>query len=552
MQNRVRQLFLILTLIMAFTVNGDLFGCTIMAAGKKATADGSVMVSHTDCGPDSRIFVVPGRKYKPGRQAPVYWGIQDPSLPLKNDGEIIGYIPQVSQTNTYFHSAYPHCNRYQLAIAESTMSQRPELAVIRDKDRKPQQIMTVEQAQIFALQRCKNAREAVRLIGNLMTTYGFLCSSGDGSEALAVADTDEVWIMEIFGVGQDWMPDTGKPGAIWAAQCLGDDQVTMIPNWSIIKEINIEDSTCFMASENYRQEAIDRGWFDPNSNKPFIWQDVYSPIPREWATGRFWLFHHTFSPGLRDWPDRTVKKGSHKGLNQYYQYVEPLSVYPFSIRPEKAVSLQDIMAFQRSTFEGTIYDLTSGPQWLVSDERGGFVKSPMATPFPGNDLKKLLKLTNRRPVARHRGHYGMICQLRGWLPDEIGGIYWVYLDNPCISPYVPIYMGNSSVAQPYKTYHPDIFQETSARWAVDFVDNLARLKFQEAINDIRAARDPFEKEIFKNQKAVEADALKHSKRSSGSARKYLTEYSNGLMVNVMKIFRKLRYELLVKYTNNRE
>jgi dipeptidase len=552
MHTRAWHLFLILGLIMAFTVRWELTGCTIVAAGKKATIDDSVMVSHTDCGPDSRIYVVAGRKYKPGSRVPVYWGIQDPRLPLKNDGEIIGYIPQVRQTHTYFHSAYPHCNRYQLAIAESTMSQRSELVVIRDKDKKPKQIMTVEQAQVFALQRCKKAREAVKLIGELMTTYGFLCSSGDGSEALAIADTDEVWIMEIFGVGQNWTPGSGKPGAIWAAQRLGDDQATMIPNWSIIKEINIEDPAHFMASINYMQEAIDNGWFDPNSNKPFIWQDVYSPIPREWATGRFWLFHHTFSPGLRDWPNRTVKSGSHKGLNQYYQYVEPLSVYPFSFKPEKKLSLQDIMAFQRSTFEGTIYDLTSGPQWLVPDEKGGFIKSPLATPFPGNDLKMLLKLTNRRPVARHRGHYGMICQLRGWLPDEIGGIYWVYLDNPHISPYVPIYMGNSSVADAYNTYHPDKFQETSARWAIDFVDNLAKLKFQEAIKDIRAARDPFEKEIFQTQKTVETEAMKRYKRSSGSARNYLTDHSNSLINGVMKIFRKLRYKLIVKYTNNRE
>ena len=63
--------------------------------------------------------------------------------------------------------------------------------------------------------------------------------------------------------------------------------------------------------------------------------------------------------------------------------------------------------------------------------------SPLATPFPNSDLRALLKLSNRRPVARHRGHYGMVCQLRGWLPDAIGGVYWVYQDNPIISPYVP-------------------------------------------------------------------------------------------------------------------
>jgi len=59
---------------------------------------------------------------------------------------------------------------------------------------------------IFALQRCDKAREAVLLIGDLMIRYGFLPSSGDGSETLVIADTDEAWVLEVFGVGNGWEP----------------------------------------------------------------------------------------------------------------------------------------------------------------------------------------------------------------------------------------------------------------------------------------------------------------------------------------------------------
>jgi dipeptidase len=544
---------LLLVLLFLFSWAHHDYGCTIIAVGKKATADGSVIVSHTDCGPDSRIYVVPGRKFKPGEKAPAYWEIQDAKRPLKDDGEIIGYIPQVTQTYTYFHSAYPHFNEHQLAIGESTMAQRPELVALRDKDKKPKQFMTIEQAQIFALQRCKKAREAVELIGNLMTTYGFLPSSGDGSEVLVIADPEQAWVFEVFSVGQDWTPGSQKPGAIWAAQRLPEEHATMIPNWSIIKEININDKDNFMASSNYKQEAIDRGWYDPASGKPFIWQEAYAPIPVEYATSRFWLFHTTFAPNHSKWPDRYLKKGkAYKGLDQYHQYVEPLSLYPFSVKPEKKISVRDVMAFQRSTFEGTIYDITSGPQWLVPDKKGGFVKSPLATPFPGNNLRELLKLTHRRPVARHRGHYGMIAQLRSWLPNEIGGIYWVYLDNPYISPYVPIYAGNLSTADCYQTYNPGKYEQTSARWAIDFVDNLAKLKFQAAVKDIWAARNPFEEEIFSRQEEIEKEALKKYKKNPSAAKKYLTRYSNRLMNKVVDIYLALRDTLIVKYTNNRE
>jgi dipeptidase len=540
---------ILLWLIISFTFT-ESFSCTIIAAGKKATADGSVIISHTDTGPDSRIFYVPGKTFKRGDQAPVYLGIQDPTLALNDDGKILGYIPQVEHTFGYFQSAYSHVNEFQLGIAESTTAQREELVCTTENGK---QIMTIEQAMIFALQRYKKAREATQFIGNLLDTYGFLPSSGDGSETLVIADTDEAWVFEVFGVGKGWTPESKKPGAVWAAQRLPDDQATMIPNWSIIKEIHPEDKSNFMVSSNYKQEAVDHGWYNPESGKPFIWQEAYTPLPEEYATSRFWLFYHTFMPNLKQWPDRMLDPANpFKGMQPYYQVVEPLSLYPFAAVPEKPVSVRDVIAFQRSTFEGTIYDMTSYPEWLVPDGKGGYVKSPLATPFPGSEMRKLIKQTYRRPVARHRGHYGMVLQLRGWLPDAIGGVYWVYLDNPYFSPYVPIYAGNLSVAETYNNYNPEQYSEKSARWAIDFVDNLANLRFQDIAKDVKAVRDPFEAEIFAGQQQLEEEALVRYKKDPVSARNFLTDYSNGKMNQVTNMFLNLRDQIITKYTNNRE
>lgn len=547
--NKINLIFMVMLSASMVSVP-EAHGCTIIAAGKKATADGSVLISHTDTGPDSRIYYVPGKTFRAGEPAPVYWGIQDAGLSLMDDGEVLGYIPQVRKTYGYFHSAYSHMNEVQLGIAESTTAQRPELVCTREEGK---QIMTIEQAMIFALQRCDKAREAVLLIGDLMIRYGFLPSSGDGSETLVIADTDEAWVLEVFGVGNGWEPGTGRPGAIWAAQRLPDDQATMVPNWSIIKEINAGDKSRFLVSDNYMKEAVDRGWYDPASGKPFIWQEAYSPLPEEYATSRFWLFYSTFMPGLKQWPDRKLDPSNpYKGMQPYYQVVEPLSIYPFAAVPEKKISVQDVIAFQRSTFEGTIYDMTSYPEWLVPDGKGGYEKSPLATPFPGSEMRKLIKQTYRRPVARHRGHYGMVMQLRDWLPDAIGGVYWVYLDNPYFSPYVPIYAGNLSVAETYNIYDPEKYDERSARWAIDFVDNLANLQFRDIAADVRAVRDPFENEIFAGQEKTEKEALEMYKKDPASARKFLTDYSDGKMNRVTEMFLELRNQIITRYTNNRE
>ena len=164
---RTRNIYFIVTIFAALFLQIDhSFACTIIAVGKNASSDGSVIISHTDCGADCRIRVVPEKLYKKGMMADVHWGIQDIHRPLDDFGDVIGQIPQALRTYKYFHSAYPHMNEHQLAIAESTTSQRDELKVDMSVCK---QIMTVEQAQVFALQRCKTSKDAVKLIGNLMS-----------------------------------------------------------------------------------------------------------------------------------------------------------------------------------------------------------------------------------------------------------------------------------------------------------------------------------------------------------------------------------------------
>ncbi|MEA3452087.1 MAG: C69 family dipeptidase, partial [Bacteroidota bacterium] len=353
-----KKIFL-LTVILLLSISHFSDACTIIFIGKKVSADGSVIVSHTDCGDDCRIRIVPAMDFPKNMKASVFWGIQRIDLAIENYGEVIGTIPQVEHTYQYFQSAYPHMNEHQLAIAESTTSMRKELRIKRSESK---QIMTIEQAMIFALQRYTKSKDAVKFIGELMSKYGFLPSCVGESETIVLADPNDAWIIEIVAVGPGWNPKSGKPGAIWVAQRIPQDQVLIVPNWLTIKEVNEKDKDNFMVSSNYKSFAIEKGWYNPKGTKPFIWQDIYAPTPREWATDRFWLFYSTVAPNLKQWPDRK-SDNPYSGLNDYVQYVEPLSMYPFSVKPEKKVSIQDVMAFQRSFFEGTIYDMSNDPDW---------------------------------------------------------------------------------------------------------------------------------------------------------------------------------------------
>lgn len=529
----------------------EIEGCTVIGVGKDATVDGCVITSHTDCCSECRVHVVPAQTFPKGSMAPVHWGMvyfgkSDPraGLPLGNYGQVIGEIPQVEKTYAYFHTGYSQMNEHQLAIGESTCSQRKELDVAFVEGITPQ-IMTVEQAQVFALQRCKTAKEAVILIGELMEKYGFLPSCG-GSEALCIADPNEIWVMEIFSVGPEWEQGNGGSGAIWAARRVPDDHVVVISNYVRIREIQLGNPD-FLVSKNYKQVAIARGWYDPKSGLPFIWQDAYAPSIREGSLSRLWFIYSSIAPSFKEWPDRKLK-GSSTPMTMYRQGIEGAAFYPFSVKPDTKLSVQDVIAFQRSANEGTIYDMTADPAWLVPGRSGSFSKSPLTTPFPSFDLIRLLGINVHRPIATQG--YGMVAQLRGWLPDAIGGVYWFYVDNPHVSTYVPIYAGVQEISPPYKTFDMKTFSDDSVRWCVDFVEKLMHLRWQSAVKDLKAVRDPVENGFFAGQKDIEEKALALYEKNPDEARAFLTDLTKKRMDQIIEMYRNLRTILLSKYSDD--
>jgi hypothetical protein len=129
---------------------GEGDGCTIISAGRLATVDGSVINSQSDACSECRIHVVPGQAHPPGSKAPVHWGLiyygrddERGGRPVGDYGAVIGEVPQVARTYTYFHTGYSLINEHQVAIAESTCSQKRALDVPYIEG-VTEQIMTVD------------------------------------------------------------------------------------------------------------------------------------------------------------------------------------------------------------------------------------------------------------------------------------------------------------------------------------------------------------------------------------------------------------------------
>ena len=483
-------------------------GCTSITVGKLASADGSVITSHTDDSHRTRSWmdVQPAKDYKSGATTPMYKRTADNSKAMPTyKHEKIGEIPQVAHTYKFINTAYPCLNEKQLGIGESTFGGREELqsnAGLIDCQRLCQ----------LMLERCTTAREAIKMAGELTKKYGW----NDYGEVLTIADTKEVWHFEIVGPGKD------KVGAVWVAQRVPDDHVAVNANASTIKEIDLSNPDYFMASENIYDVAKENGYW--NENEPFRFCYVYAPNTRQ-AIGsrrREWRIFDLLAPSLN--------------LNPNAEN------YPFSVKPDKKVALEDLVMIFKDYYEGTPYDMTRSIK--ATDKDGKSVISPLANPFmPYDQLdisnvsggwysvnkeKGTISFLGERTIARWYTMYATIIQCRDWLPDEIGGVVWLAQDNVATSIYVPFYGSVNDMPKSYKTPgRVNGFTRESAWWAFNRMSTLTAQRWGDIRHDIDAAWNPMQKELFENQKTIEAEALKlYKKNKPKKTIEYLNEYSN--------------------------
>ena len=82
-------------------------------------------------------------------------------------------------------------------------------------------------------------------------------------------------------------------------------------------------------------------------------------------------------------------------------------------------------------------------------------------------------------------------------------------------------------------------------------DDVVNWRYQEAIKDLEAVRNPIEDEFFKNQPEVEKKAMELYKKNPAEAEKFLTDYTIECMDKAEKAYWELNFTSIAKYINNR-
>ena len=426
----------------------------------------------------------------------------------------------MAHTYAYFDANYGIMNEHQLSIGECTNK-----AKVDPEPEPGKRIFYSSELSRVALERCKTAREAIKLMGELIEKYGYY---GTG-ETLLVADLNEGWVMEMCGY------DTASTGGVWVAQRVPDDQFFVAANQFRIREVR-KNADDMMYSENIFEVARQKGWWKSESG-PLDFCSVY-------GDGEF---HHPYYSLRRVWRAQSLVAPS---LNLSAWVEGPFTrAYSFGVKPDRKLGVKDIFAIHRDNYEGTEFDLTKG---LAAGPFGDPNRFEGQAESVADREGKLTPVVGEfeRPLNIYRCVYAYVNQSRNWLPDGIGGLTWFGPDRPATAVLMPFYAG--ALDLPGAIQRADLlkFDHKSMWTAFNYVANYAMLKYSYMIQDIRAVRDGFENSAFARQQVLEAKALTlWNTGNQKKARQMLTRYSDQNSDAVLSEWWKLSEDLYLKYND---
>jgi len=514
---------LMLTLLLSlFLVSEKSMACTNFLVTKGASKDGSTMITYSA---DSHVlygelYYWPAMKYKPGTMVDVYeW----------DSGKFLGSIEQAPVT----YSVVGNINQYQVAIGETTYGGRSEL-------HNPDGIIDYGSLIYIALQRSKNAREALYNMVTLTEKYGY-CSSG---ESFSISDPNEVWIMDLIGKGP------GKKGMAFVARRIPDGYISGHANQARITTFPLANGTTSITSAEidkvynpdvetvYSADVVDVarsfGWYD-GTDADFSFSDVYAPVDfsgARFCEARVWAAFNRVN----------------STMSEYLNYAMGLDLsrrMPLWIKPDRKLGVDDVMGLMRDYYQDTPMDMTkdvgAGPYLNTVRWR------PMTWAVDGKTY------IHERATSTQQTGFSFVTQSRSWLPDPVGGIIWFGVDDTYCTVYTPMYCGITSVPQSFAVGNGDImtYSADAAFWVFNEVTNFVYSRASVMTPDLQAKQKELEQKYISETAEIDAKAAElFNSTAKGSAKKgtdFITNYSVTAGNNTVKEWRELYKHLFTKY-----
>ena len=496
---------LVLSAAMLLASSGA-FACSNLIVGKKASVDGSVMVSYNadDYGMFGYLCHYPAGTHPKGTMRQIYdW----------DSGVYHGEIEEAPVT----YNVIGNINEFQLSIGETTYGGREEMVDSTG-------ILDYGSLIYVTLQRAKTAREAIRVMTSLVEKYGY---NSEG-ETFSICDPNEAWIMEMQGTG------AGSKGVVWVALRIPDDAICAHANQSRIGKFNMKDKKNVLYSKNVISYARKMGWFNGKDSE-FSWKNTYV-FPdfsgRRFCDARVWSFFNHYADGF----DRYLPWALGKDKD-----AEDM---PLWIVPNRKLSVADVENGMRDHYEGTALALDT------TNIGSGIYEMPYR-PTPLTFTVDGKQYFNERPISTQQTAFTFVSQLRSWLPREIGGVLWFGNDDANMVAYTPVYCGN--IVQPacYNTKGADAvtFSSDNAFWLCNMVSNMVYPRYSQLFPELKAVRDSLETSYFANQTSIEKQAADLYQTDKAAALKLLNNYSNAKADEMLANWKRLATRIIVKYND---
>ena len=481
--------------------------CTNLLVGKNASVDGSTIItyaadSHTLFGD---LQYLPAADHPAGAMRKIVdW----------DSGKPMGEIPEVAHT----YAVVGNMNEHQVTIAESTWGGREELWDLNGKS-----IIDYGSLMYIALQRSKTAREAIKVMTDLVAKYGY-ASEG---ESFSIGDPNEIWIMDMIGKGPDEL------GAVWVAIRIPDDCIAGHANNPRIWKFNMKDKKNVMYSKDVISFAKKKGLYS-GKDADFAFAPVYRKFDAGALRGcdaRVWSYFNRF----------------HKGMDAYLPFIygktnADADVMPLYVKPDRKISVRDIQNMMRDHFEGTPFDMTVDPG-ATTAYGVPYRWRPMDFEVDG------VKYSQERAIATQQTGWVFAAQMRSWLPDEVGGCFWFGVDDANTAVFVPMYCSITQVPESYRQGKADMYtlDWECAFWVNNWVANQAYHRYSQMIGDIRKVQGAIEDNFAKQQSVIEAEATSLLTTDRDAAIRLLTNYSVNAGQDATARYKKLGEYLFVKY-----
>ncbi|MCI6131554.1 MAG: C69 family dipeptidase [Prevotella stercorea] len=496
---------LVLSAAMLFASSGA-FACSNLIVGKKASVDGSVMVSYNadDYGMFGHLCHYPAGTHPKGTMRQIYdW----------DSGVYHGEIEEAPVT----YNVIGNINEFQLSIGETTYGGREEMVDSTG-------ILDYGSLIYVTLQRAKTAREAISVMTSLVEKYGY---NSEG-ETFSICDPNEAWIMEMQGTG------AGSKGVVWVAMRIPDDAICAHANQSRIGKFNMKDKKNVLYSKNVISYARKMGWFN-GKDSDFSWKNTYA-FPdfsgRRFCDARVWSFFNHYADDF----DRYLPWALGKDKD-----AEDM---PLWIVPNRKLSVADVENGMRDHYEGTALALDT------TSIGGGIYEMPYR-PTPLTFTVDGKQYFNERPISTQQTAFTFVSQLRSWLPREIGGVLWFGNDDANMVAYTPVYCGNTVQPACYNTKGADAvtFSSDNAFWLCNMVSNMVYPRYSQLFPELKAVRDSLETSYFANQTSIEKQAADLYQTDKAAALKLLNNYSNTKADEMLASWKHLATRIIVKYND---